>query len=150
MLAHAVRREEAARDAHDVLAAPLHHKTRFLRHHGDTRRLEVLRIRVPQERRHILRSEHDRHALLRLGDRELRTVQPLIFLRNGIEINRQPIRELTDGHGDTACSEVVAPLDQAADLRIAEQPLQLALRRRVPLLHLGARGRQRLLRMLLR
>ena len=84
VLTHAVGREEAARDPHDLFSAPLHDKARFCRHDSDLRCLEVLRIRISQECLNILRSEYDRHPLLRLRDRELRAVESLILLRDGI------------------------------------------------------------------
>ena len=149
MLTHSVCCEEAAGNPYNLFAAPPHDQTWILCHHSDTCRLQIFCIRIIQKSRDILGSQHDRHTFLGLGDRKFRTIQPLILLRNGIKIDRQPIRKLTDCHGDTACTEVVAALDQTTDLGIAEKALQLAFRRRIALLYLRSRSRQRLLCMLL-
>ena len=66
VLAHTVRREKTARDPHNFLAVPLHDKVRLCCHDSDLGRLEILLIRMAQKCRGILRSEYDRHALLRL------------------------------------------------------------------------------------
>ena len=150
MLAHAVRVEERAVHLDDLVAAPLHDQARLLRDDGYRRRLEVLLIRELLEGLDILRVEHDSHALLRFGDGKLRAVEALVLLLDRIEVDDEAVGELTDGDGDTAGTEVVAALDHEGDLRVAEQALDLALRRRVALLDLCAAGRQRLFRVLLR
>ena len=66
-----------------------------------------------------------------------------------IKINDQPVSQLADGHCDTSRTEIIATLDHAAGLGIAEQALYLALRGRVALLHLSAASGQGLGRVLL-
>ena len=92
----------------------------------------------------VLRRYHDRHPLLRLRDGKLRTVQTLVLLPHGIEIYRQTVRQLADGYAHAACSEVVAALDEARHLAVAEQPLDLALLRCIALLYLARHGLERL------
>ena len=64
VLPNAVRRQETPLDMHDFLAAPLHDKARLCGHNSNLGRLKILRIRMTQECRNILRREHNRHALL--------------------------------------------------------------------------------------
>ena len=89
---------------------------------------------------HVFRREDDGHALLGFGDGELRAVEALVFFRHLVEVDRKPVRQLADGDADAARAEIVAAADQARHLRPAEQALDLALRGRVALLHLGAAG----------
>ena len=149
MLAHAVRIEEGTVHLHDGLPAPVHDEARLLRDHGDLRRLEVLSLRVLLEGLHILRVEHDGHALLRFGDRKLRAVEARILLLDGIEVDDEAVGQLADGHGHAARAEIVAALDHAADFRVAEQALDLALGRWIAFLHFSAAGMDGLLRMFL-
>ena len=65
-LTHTVRRKEAAREPHDLLAAPLHNETRFRRHNRDASCLEIFGVCVVQKRLNIPGRKHDRHTLLRL------------------------------------------------------------------------------------
>ena len=51
------------------------------------------------ERRHVLRREHHRHALLRLRNGELSAVESLVLARHAIEINLQTVRKFADGDG---------------------------------------------------
>ena len=63
-LTHAVRREEAAREPHDLLAAPLHNETRLRRHDRDAGCFEIFGVCVMQKRLNIPGRKHNRHTLL--------------------------------------------------------------------------------------
>ena len=149
MLTHTVRIEEFAVHLHDGLTAPFHDKPRQCCNLGDLCRLQILFVGEPDKSLQILRIDDDSHALLRLRNGKLRAVKSRVLLLDCIEIDDKPVSQLADGNGHTASTKIVAAFDHAADLRIAEQALNLALRRRIAFLHLSAAARQRLLRMLL-
>ncbi len=96
----------------------------------------------PQKGIDIFGGYHNRHALLAFADCKLGSVQPLILFRNRVEVDQKPVGKLPDGNRDSAGTEIVALLDFAAGIRIAEQPLKLPLLRRVSFLHLGTAGFQ--------
>lgn len=62
----------------------------------------------------------------------------------------QPVRQFADCNGNAARAEIIAPPDQAGNLRVAEQPLDFPFLGRVALLHLCTACFQRLYRMRLR
>ena len=80
-----------------------------------------------------------------LGDGQLGAVQPLVLLAHRVQVDLQAVGQLADGHRHAAGAEVVAPLDQASDGAVVEQPLNLPLLGGVALLHLGGHGGQGLL-----
>ena len=130
--------QEVSRKVDDILSVPVSDETIRI---GDVCHVgcfEVLLMCEREEALHILRRDDDRHTLLRLGDRKLRTIETGILLRNLIEVDVETIRELTDGDGYTAGTEVVAALDQLTCLRITEETLQLTLLRCITLLYLCA------------
>ena len=143
VLGRAVAVEEVAAHVHDGGAVPLHAHARLFRDLGDGRGLEVLLVRERDERVHVLGRERHGHALLALGDGELRAVQALVLLRHLVQIDEQAVGQLAHGHGHAARAEVVAALDHAARVAAAEQALDLALHGRVALLHLGAAAFER-------
>ena len=104
---------------------------------GDLDRFEVLAAGGGEEGGYVLGLEDDGHALLRFGQGDLGTIEPVILERHAIEMDMERRGELADGDGHAAGAEVIAALDQAADGRIAEETLQLALGRGVALLDLG-------------
>ena len=125
---------------HDLAAPPLQHQPGLLCHHSHGHGLQVLLRGILQERVHILWIHHHGHALLGLGDGQLRAVQACVLLGHLVQVHRQAVRQLTDGHRHASCAEIIAFLDDAADFLPAEQPLDFALRGRVPLLDLRAAG----------
>ena len=136
----AVRIQEGPGDIDDLLSSPEEHKPGAFRHHGHRGSLQVLLRRVGQEGFLVLLVHNHSHALLGLGDGDLRAVQTGVFLRNQVEIHPQACRQLADGHRHAARAEIVALLDETCHLRTAEQPLDLALRGRVSFLDLRAAG----------
>ena len=82
----------------------------------------------------LLFDEHG-HTLLRFGDGQLSTAEAGIFDRHAVQVDVQPIGQLAHGDADAAGAEVIGLLDHAGRFRIAEQALQLALDRRIALLH---------------
>ena len=140
MLDCAVRVEEGARKVGDRLAAPVHDHAGTLSHDGHAVGLQVFGLRGGDELRLILRRDDDGHALLRFGDRKLGTVEALILLAHGVELDLEAVGQLADGDRHTARAEVVAALDEAGDLAVSEQALDLALFGRVALLDLARHG----------
>ena len=143
MLFRAVGAQEFAGDIHNGLAAPMHHEPRRFGNLGHDRGFQVLTFGERKEALCILARNHNRHALLRFADGDFRSVQALILLRHRIEVNAQSVSQLTDGNADAAGAKVVAALDEARGLAVAEQALDFSLLRRVALLHLGPAALQR-------
>ena len=139
VLGGAVGIQERTADVHDGAAVPFHAKARFLGYRGNHGGLEVFLVRVADELFHVFSGQGNAHALLALGDGKLGAVEAVVLLRNRVQVDEQAVAQLADGNGNAAGAEVVAALDKAACLAAAEQALDLALDRRVALLHLGAR-----------
>ena len=75
--------------------------------------------------------------------------RPVVLLRYGVQVDVQTVSQLADGNGYTARAEVVAAANHAGDIAVAEQALNLALFRRIALLHLCTAGFERFLSVLL-
>ena len=144
MLLRAVGVQEFALDVADDIAVPAHDKARLRRHLGHDGGLQVFPVGCGNEFLRVLFRHHNGHALLALGDGKLGAVQPVIFFRYGVQVNGKAVGQLTDGDGNTARTEVVAALDHPRCFLCAEQALQLALHRRIALLHLCTAGLQAL------
>ena len=127
MLFRAVRIQEFAGNIHDRLAIPGHHKALFLGDSGNNGRLKVLFCGKRQEFLYVLIGNHHCHTLLRFGDGKLGAVKAVVLLANSIQIDGQAVGKLTDGNGYTARTEVIAALDKARDVGVAEKSLDLAL-----------------------
>ena len=144
VLDRAVRIEEGAREVGDRLAAPTHDHAGTFGHDRDAVGFKVFRLRRGNELFFILRRHDDGHALLRFGDRKLSAVETFVLLAHGVEVDCKAVGQLADGDGHAARAKVVAALDEARDLAVAEQALDLALLGRVALLDLARHGGQRL------
>jgi len=144
MLGRAVAVEEVAAHVHDGGVVPHHAHARLFGDLGYRCGLEVLLVRERDERVHVPGRQRHGHALLALGDGELRAVQALVLLGHLVQVDEQAIGQLAHGHGHAARAEVVAALDHAARVAAAEQALDLALHGRVALLHLGPARLERL------
>ena len=143
MLRRAVAREKLAAHVHDGVAAPMHAHARFFRDYGHRRGLQIFLVGQRDEGVHVLRRQRHGHALLRLGNGKLRAIEPVVLLGHGVQIDVQTVGQLANSHRHAAGAEVVAALDHAAGIPAAEQALDLALHRRVALLHLGPAAFQR-------
>jgi len=129
--------QEVAGDVDDPLAAPLHDQASGVGDVGHGDGLEVFAAGGGEEGRDILGMQHDGHALLGFGQGDLRAVETVVLQRHAVEVDVQRRGELADRDGHAAGAEVIATLDQRAHGLVAEEALQLALGRRVALLHLG-------------
>ena len=129
--------QEGPAQIHNGLAAPVHLKPWLLCHHCHGHCLQVFLCSIPKEPVNILWIHHHCHTLLGLGNGYLRAVQARIFLGNLVQINLKAGSQLSDGYRYAACAEVIALLDDSADLRPAEHPLNLALCGRISLLYLS-------------
>ena len=143
VLDSAVGVEEGTAEVGDDRTVPLHDHAGVLGDDGHLIRLEVFRLGGADEGICVLGGNDHGHALLRFGDGKLRAVETVVLLAHGIQIDAQTVGQLADGHADAARAEVVAALDEAGHVAVAEQALDLALLGRVALLHLGGHGRKR-------
>ena len=137
LLGRTVAGQELAADVDDGFVVPHDAHARLLGDFGHHGCLEVLLVRVTQELVHVGSGDGAGHALLRLGDGKLGTVEAVVLLRNLVQVDAQAVGQLADGHGHAAGAEVVAALDKATYLAATEQALDLALLGRVALLYLG-------------
>ena len=149
LLMRAVRVKEGSGNVYDLLVPPDQHQTRLLCDNRHLDSFQILLIRIGKEGLNILRIDNDCHTLLRLGNSKLRAIQSCIFLRYLIQINLKTRCQLADRYRYAACSEVVALLDEMADLRPTEQTLQLPLGRCISFLYLCAAHLDRGLRVYL-
>ena len=122
------------------MTLPAHHHPGALGDHGHPVGLQVLPLRGGDEPVRVLRSHHHGHALLALGDGQLRAVQAVVLLPHGVQVDEKAVRQLADGHGYAAGAEVVAPLDEAGDRAVPEEALNLPFLRGVALLDLTGHG----------
>ena len=140
VLHSAVGVQEVTAQVGDDRAVPLHDHPGFFRDHGHPVGFQIFRFGGGDEGVHIFRGHHHGHALLRFGDSQLRAVQTVILLANGVQIDPQAVRQFADGNADAAGTKVVAPLDEAGHGAVPEQALNLALLGGVALLDLGGHG----------
>ena len=143
VLVRAVGGEERAGEVGHGLAVPAHDHAGTLsdgRHHVG---LQVFRLGMGDKGIHIRRGHHYGHALLALGNGNLRTVQTVVFLAHGVQVDGEAIGKLTDGDAHAACAEVVAAFDETGHVPIAEEPLDFPLLGGVALLNLAGHGVQR-------
>ena len=145
VLFRAVGIEEFAGKVNDLLAAPEHSESGLFGNGCNVGRLEVFGGRNLDEARGVLGGNNNSHSLLRFGDSKLGAVKTLVLLGNLVKIDGQTVGKLADGNRNTARAEVIAALDEAGCLGVAEKTLKLALLGRVTLLNLcaavGKRGR---------
>ena len=100
------------------------------------RNLDILRMAVLHETLHVAALDDHRHTLLRLAYGQLRGVQSAVLHGHAVEVYVQTGGQLANCDTDAAGTEVVRLLDQARNLRTAEQTLQFALLGGISLLHL--------------
>ena len=141
--------KESTGNVHNCLSSPVQHQIRLLRHNRYRSCLQVFLGCITKEFLFVLRRNNNCHSLLRLGNRKLRSVEAFVLLGHKIQIYIQTIRQLSDGNGNTARTEIIALLDQMRNLGSAEQSLELSFRRSISLLNLSAAGFQGLLGVLL-
>ena len=133
----AVAVQERARKIDNRIVVPGHTHARLLRNNGNRRGFQIFLVRKRNERVHVFGGKRHRHALLALGNGQLRAVQAVVFLRHAVQIDLQAVGQLAHGNGNAARAKVVAALDHATCIATAEQTLNLAFNRRVALLDLG-------------
>ena len=107
------------------------------------RNLDILLTAEGNHSLYILLFNYYGHTLLRLRNRQLGSVQSVIFHRHTIEVDIQAIGQLANSHRNTSCAKVVRLLDQASNIATTEQVLNLALLRGISLLYLRAALLQR-------
>ena len=143
MLLRAIGIEKFPADVHNGLAVPAHFQPGLSGDLGQHRGLQVLLGGQGHEGLRVFGFHHHGHPFLRLADGKLGAVQTLVLLGHGVQVDVQPVGQLAHGNGYAAGAEVVAALDHAAGVAVAEQALELPLLRGVALLHLGPAALQR-------
>ena len=143
MLFRTVGIQEFAGEIDDRSAVPCHAQALGIGRLCNDGRQQIFLCSRCHECVHILGRNDNCHTLLRLGDRELRTVQTVILSGHCVEVNIETVCQLADRNGNAARTEVIAALDELCDCRIAEETLELALLGRIALLHLCAAGCER-------
>ena len=138
LLMSSVRIQEGSGDIYDLFSSPYQNQTRTLGHDCNFYGLQVLLLGIFEELIHIFRIHNDCHTLLRLGNGNLGSVKTCIFFRHLVEVDTKARSQLSDGNRDTARTEVVTFLNQAADLRATEHTLDLTLSGSITFLHLCA------------
>ena len=140
MLVSSVGIEEFPGDIHNLFTVPVHNQARLLGDYSHLYALEILAGSDHSEELLVFGRDHARHPLLGFAYSELCSVKAFVLLRHSVEIDLKTVGQLAYGDADSARSEVVASLDHACGNTVAEEPLYLALLRRVALLHLSAAG----------
>jgi len=140
MLVCSVGIEEFPGDIHYLFAVPVHHQARLFCDYGHLYALEILAGCDHLEELLVLGRDDACHPLLGFAYGELCSVKAFVLLRHSVEIDLKAVSQLAYGNADSARSEVVASLDHSCSNAVAEEPLNLALLRRVALLNLSAAG----------
>ena len=136
-LLDAVGVEEGAGEINDCVAAPGHDESPAVGDVGDFDAFQVLLVGLCDEVIDFLWIDAYGHAFLGFGDCEFGAVEPVVFFRHGIEVDLERWGDLADGNGNAAGPEVIADLDLAGEIRIAEQALDFPFRGSIALLNLG-------------
>ena len=147
LLMSSVGIQERPGNIHDFFSPPGKDEAGLLCYNRNAHGLQIFFLRIIQESIHIPGSYHNGHPFLGFGDGKLRSVQTRVFLGNLIQIHPESVRQLTDGNRYAAGTEIITLLNQPADFRPAEQPLDLTFRRRISLLYFRAAGFNTLFRM---
>ncbi len=132
--------QKSAAEIDNLLSVPFHHEALVFLYRGHLAGLQVFAFRKLQEGIHVPAVHHHGHALLAFADGKLGPVQSLVLAGDSVQIDEKAFSQFADGDRDAAGAEVVAALDHPGCFRVPEQPLQLALFRRVAFLHLCAAG----------
>ena len=143
MFVCAVRIKESTAQINNGLTVPAHGQAGLRLHNGNRTGLQIFLSCQSEKGIRVLRLDHYGHALLRFADGKLGSVQALVLTGYSVEINIKAVGKLADGHGYAACAEVVAALDHAACVCVAEKALELALLGSVALFYFGTAGLDR-------
>ena len=138
MLVRSVGVEELAGNIYYLVAVPVHNESRFLSDLSHLNTLKILFSCEPHEFVSVRCGNDTCHSFLRFGDGKLSTVESVIFLRDCIKVYLKAISQLADSNTYTACTEVIALLDQTCSISVPEQSLYLTFFRSITLLYLGA------------
>ncbi len=133
-----VRIEEGAADIDNRVALPMHGEAPFIRDVGHNGRFQIFFGGVADEGIRIFGSDDDGHAFLRFGNGKFRAVESFVFLRDGIQIDVDAVREFSDRDGNAARAEIVAAQDETRHFAATEEALDFALGERVSFLHFRA------------
>ena len=116
----------------------MHDQTRLLCNGRDDCRFQILCLSDLEESLLVGCCDDNSHSFLGFADGKFRAVQAFVLLRHDVQVDVQAVSQLADGNGNTARTEVIAPLDHAGCFAVAEQSLKFPLFRSVTLLHFCA------------
>ena len=118
VLGAAVGVEEIAGNIDNLDAVPGHAQAVLVGNGCHNNSLDILLGSCGNEGVHVLCTDNDSHALLRLGDSQLGAVQTVVLLGNRVQVDVQTVSQLADGNGYTARTEVVAAANHAGDVAV--------------------------------
>ncbi len=138
MLFRSVGIEEIAGNIAYGFSVPYHFKAGFFLYHRYRSGFKIFFSRKGNKFIRVFLFHHHSHSFLRFGNSQLGAVQAVILFGNRVQVYFKTIRQLADGHGNSARAEVVAALYKGCGFGISEQSLKLALFWGVALLYLRA------------
>ncbi len=139
-MARSGRVQKFASDVYDYRAAPGHHQTICVGDCRDYNSVKVFGGRGLDEFLCVLGTNDDGHSLLAFGNGKLGSVKAFVLFGNGVKVDVQAGRQLSDGYAHSARSKVVAADNHKAHVFVSEQALNLSLLDGVSLLDFGGGG----------
>ena len=144
MLYCAIGIQECAAQIGNCLPLPGHNHPFLFCHDSNTVSFQILLFSSSNKGICIFGFNHNSHTLLRFRNGNFSTIQAIVLLTDGIQVDFQAGSQLTDCDRNTACTEVITTLNEPSHFRIAEQALDLPFFRGITLLNLGCHSGQRL------
>ena len=136
--------QECAAQIGNCLSLPGHNHPFFFCHNSNTVSFQVFLFSSSNKGICIFGFNHNSHTLLRLRNGNFSTIQAIVLLTDGIQVDFQAGSQLTDCDRNTACTEVITTLNEPSHFGIAEQALDLSFFGGIALLNLGCHSGQRL------
>ena len=128
---------------YNSLAAPVNNKAVSISHISNFHRLQILFCRRINKFFSVFCTHNNRHALLRLRNSKLSSVQTFILFRNFIQINIKTRGKFADCDRNTASAKVIAAANHQADILVPEQTLNFSLLDSISLLNFSGSRRNR-------
>ena len=129
--------EKPSRNIDYRLSVPIKSEIRLLSHLRYCCRLEVFLSCELAEAIRIFCGDYYSHTFLRLAYGKLRSVKPLVFLGDLVQIHFKAVGKFAYSNGNAACAEVVAALYKPCRLGVAEEPLKLSFFRSITRREIG-------------
>ena len=122
----AVGVKELTRDIYDSFAVPCHCKSGLGSNLCNNCCFEVFFCGEGEEFFYVFCFNSNSHSFLRFAYSELCTIKTFVFFGNCVKIDCKTVCNFTDSNRNTACTEVVASLDEKRSLGVTEKSLKLA------------------------